>query len=199
MIHPNTELRTVSPEVGVGVFAKGFIPKGTITYVQDLLEIVVPQDSPILKNPMLKQVIDTYAIITADGKYELSWDYAKHMNHCCHYNTLTTGFGFDVAIRDIQPGEQLLCDYGMFNVDYSMDLICHFEDCRKKVRTSDFDACLDRWEADVQATLPLVRTVPQPLWGVLDEESRKQFEHYLDTGEGYIPIATHKLGAVKSG
>jgi hypothetical protein len=38
MIHPNTELRFISPEVGYGVVAREFIPKGTITWVLDELD-----------------------------------------------------------------------------------------------------------------------------------------------------------------
>ena len=38
MIHPDTELRLVSPEVGYGVFATRFIPRGTLTWVLDPLD-----------------------------------------------------------------------------------------------------------------------------------------------------------------
>ena len=32
MIHPDTELRFISPEIGFGVFATKLIPQGTITW-----------------------------------------------------------------------------------------------------------------------------------------------------------------------
>ena len=42
MIHPSTELKYVSPEIGIGVVATEFIPKGTITWALDPLDQVFP-------------------------------------------------------------------------------------------------------------------------------------------------------------
>jgi hypothetical protein len=39
MIHPHTCIRYVNPQIGYGVFATAFIPKGTIVYVKDDLEL----------------------------------------------------------------------------------------------------------------------------------------------------------------
>lgn len=38
MIHPNTELKFISNQVGYGVVATSFIPAGTITWVLDKLD-----------------------------------------------------------------------------------------------------------------------------------------------------------------
>lgn len=187
-MHPHTELRTVSPEIGVGVFATRRLPKGTILFVEDPLEITIPPDHPMLQYPAFRKLVDVYAIVKTDGHYEISWDYAKYVNHCCHYNAITTGFGFDIAIRDIEEGEQIRDDYGMFNVDYDMDLICSYEDCRRRVRTSDWDSCADQWEADARDALAHVREVPQVLWDIMDDEVRSALVHYLETGEGYISV-----------
>jgi len=48
MIHPHTEVRVVSPEIGLGVFATKFIPKGTIMYVIDEMELIYPDGHPLL-------------------------------------------------------------------------------------------------------------------------------------------------------
>lgn len=187
-MHPHTELRTVSPEIGVGVFATRRLPKGTILFVEDPLEITIAPDHPMLQYPVFRKLVNVYAIVKTDGHFEISWDYAKYVNHCCHYNAITTGFGFDIAVRDIEEGEQIRDDYGMFNVDYDLDLICTYEDCRRRVRTSDWDTCADQWEADARGALAHVREVPQVLWDVMDEEVRSTLEHYLVTGEGYISV-----------
>lgn len=192
MIHPHTELRTVSPEIGVGVFATRLIPKGTIVYVKDPLEIIISPDHTMFDSPVFHQIIDTYAIINADGNYEISWDYAKYVNHCCHYNAICTSFGVDIAIRDILPGEQILEDYGMFNVTYPMNLVCTFEDCRKKVTSGDFELLEDRWDADAREALASIRGVPQLLWDVMFPETREKLTNYLDSGEGYIPIGQQR-------
>lgn len=192
MMHPHTELKTVSPEIGVGVFATRPIPKGTILYVEDPLEIDIPPDHPMLQLPIFRKLVDVYAIMKVDGHYEISWDYAKYVNHCCHYNAITTGFGFDIAVRDIEEGEQIRDDYGMFNVDYGMELICDFDDCRKKVRSIDWDLCASRWEADARDALAHAGQVPQLLWDVMDVGLRQQLEHYLATGEGYVSVRTQR-------
>ena len=44
MLHPHTELRFVSPEIGYGIFATAFIPKGTITWVKDELDRIIPKE-----------------------------------------------------------------------------------------------------------------------------------------------------------
>lgn len=194
MIHPHTELRTVSPEVGVGVFATQLIPKGSIVYISDPLEIIIPAGHSMLENPIYKQIIDRYAVVNANGSYEISWDNAKFVNHCCHYNTICTSFGVDIAIRDIQPGEQILEDYGLFNVSYAMDLICTFEDCRHKIALTDFDQLQDTWDADAREALAFVGSAPQPLWDAMQIETREKITQYLATGEGYISIsAQHRI------
>ena len=38
MIHPNTELKYISSEVGYGVVATEFIPAGTVTWILDKLD-----------------------------------------------------------------------------------------------------------------------------------------------------------------
>ena len=40
MIHPHTELKFVHEQIGHGVVATRFIPKGTVTWVQDELDRV---------------------------------------------------------------------------------------------------------------------------------------------------------------
>ena len=51
MLHPQTEIGAVSPDIGVGVFARAFIPKGTIVYIKDPLEISIADDDPRLAHP----------------------------------------------------------------------------------------------------------------------------------------------------
>jgi hypothetical protein len=53
MIHPDTELRFINNIIGYGVVAKNFIPKGTITWVQDDLDkIYNPEDIQVI-NPLM--------------------------------------------------------------------------------------------------------------------------------------------------
>ena len=99
MIHPHTCVQYIDDRVGSGVLATAFIPVGTIVYVQDGLDIVITPDSPLLQIPQLRTEIDRYAIIEPPGGQRvISWDYAKYMNHCCHSNTLSSGYGFEIAL-----------------------------------------------------------------------------------------------------
>jgi hypothetical protein len=192
MMHPDTELKIVSAEIGVGVFATRSLPKGTIVYVEDPLEINIPSDSAVLLNPVLRPLIDKFGTIRANGDFEISWDYAKYMNHCCRYNAITTGFGFDIATEDIHAGEQIRDDYGLFNVEYGMELMCDFADCRKRIRTQDFDSLADGWDRSAIDALAHSLNVPQKLWEVIDPELRARLTTYLETGRGYVSVRSLK-------
>lgn len=195
MMHPNCEVRTVNDQVGVGVFATAFIPAGTVVYVEDPLDIVIPTDSPLLQNPLLRPAIDKYAILEPGQRRIIGWDAAKYVNHCCHANMISTGYGFEVALRDIQPGEEMRDEYAIFNLGWTMELNCHqTEGCRGVLRPDDFERYCPVWDAQIQAVLRRVMDVPQPLWSLLDAETREAVRGYANTGEGYRSVAALKLG-----
>ena len=105
MLHPDTELGVVGAEIGFGVFATALIPKGAIVYIKDPLEIEIGDDDPRLRDPEMLRIIERYSYIEPGGTRILSWDLAKYMNHSCDPNTISTGYGFEIALRDIQPGD----------------------------------------------------------------------------------------------
>lgn len=51
MVHPATELRFINNLKGRGVFAIKPIPKGTLTYVMDELEVVIERGDERLSDP----------------------------------------------------------------------------------------------------------------------------------------------------
>lgn len=118
MIHPKTELKHISNEIGYGVVATDFIPAGTITWVLDKLD---REFSPIdfqLMEPIYQNILDTYTYRNNKGNYVLCWDNGRYINHSFNANCLTTAYDFEIAIRDIHPGEQLTDDYGYLNIPY---------------------------------------------------------------------------------
>lgn len=161
--------------------------------MEDPLEIQIPLNSPLLTHPVLGKLIKIYSTLENSGVYEISWDYAKHMNHCCHYNAITTGWGFEIAVCDIEAGEEIRDDYGMFNLDYDMELICDFPDCRKRIRAADFDKYADQWEADARDALACASQVSQPLLEVMDAQTQFELERFLQTGEGYRSVMSLKF------
>ncbi|MBI3141669.1 MAG: SET domain-containing protein [Bacteroidetes bacterium] len=167
MIHPSTVLRFIDEHKGYGVFATEIIPKGTITYAKDHLEIqLTPEAFGQLSGPLQAQV-EKYSYIDEHGIRIVSWDIAKYVNHCCNCNTMSTGYGFEIAIRDIQPGEEITDEYGLFNLTESMELYCKEPGCRKTIHPSDFELYWPIWDAKVAAAMERVHEVAQPLWHLL--------------------------------
>ncbi|MGB5273326.1 MAG: SET domain-containing protein, partial [Flavobacteriaceae bacterium] len=116
MIHPNTELKFISREVGYGVVATEFIPAGTITWVLDKLDREFTPSAFEAMSPIYQNILDTYTYRNSDGNFVLCWDLGRYVNHSFNSNCLTSAYDFELAIRDIQPGEQLTDDYGYLNI-----------------------------------------------------------------------------------
>ncbi|GAB4529971.1 MAG: hypothetical protein Kow0063_07530 [Anaerolineae bacterium] len=188
MIHPDTRLKWINPHIGYGVFATAFIPMGTMVYVEDPLDIVIGPDSPLLHDPAYRHLISKYACIDTQGNRVISWDIAKYVNHCCHYNCLSTGYGFEIAVRNIQAGEELTDDYGVFNLEDELKLTCRYEDCRKVVRATDFDTYAGEWDAVLRRALQEFQKVPQPLLKYLNAQTYDELMGYLTSGHGYKSI-----------
>jgi len=115
MIHPNTELRFISREMGYGVVATEFIPMGTITWVLDKLDREFSPHEIQLMEPLYQDILSTYTYRNNKGNFVRCWGNARHVNHRFHANCLTTAYDFEIAIRDIQPLQQLTDDYGYIN------------------------------------------------------------------------------------
>lgn len=191
MMHPDTELKFISPEIGYGVFAKVLIPQGTIVYVADDLDIRIPIGDERVENPLYEPSIKRYCILE-NGCYVLCWDIGKYVNHCCNPNTISTGYGFEIALRDIAAGEQITDEYGLFNMEDKMEFICHHADCRRRLRSDDIDVYGAKWDEKVKPVLQQLQQVPQPLFSYLDDETREALSHYLATGENYRSVTVLK-------
>ena len=121
MIHPDTELRKVNDTIGYGVFAKCDIPKGTIVYVKDPLEIEVEPERFEELDPTYQSIVNWFSYIDERGVRIISWDIAKYVNHSCDANSISTGYGFEIATRDIAAGEEITDEYGIFNLPAPLD------------------------------------------------------------------------------
>ena len=176
MIHPATELRWVSPTVGYGVFATSAIPLGTITYVRDALEVELPQDRYDQLPPLLQEYAERFSYIDEEGVRVLSWDLGKHVNHCCQCNTMSTGYGFEIAIRDIAAGEEITDEYGLFNLGYELPLSCSRGPCRGCVSSRDLATHADEWDRKVQAALVNWDAVEQPLLPLVDASVQRELQ-----------------------
>lgn len=192
MIHPHTELRFVNAVIGHGVFATSDIPKGTIVYVKDCLEIEVTQDQFCTLDPHHRGVVDKYSYIDEHGVRILSWDHAKYVNHRCNCNTISTGYGFEIALRDIFEGEEICDDYGLFNIDEEIPLACNCPNCRGMLRPDDLERHHDLWDKWVVSALAKLRGVRQPLMDFMCPATRAQLDAYLDGREPYLSVLALK-------
>ena len=171
MIHPNIRIQYINDTIGYGVFATRMIPKGSAVYVKDSLEIEIRNSDLKNHSPEMQTLIEKYSYMDERGIRVISWDLAKYVNHCCNANTLSTAYGFDIAVRDIQEGEELTCDYGMLNVSEEMPLVCNQVGCRKVLKPSDFETCAVEWEAKVKAAIQHFMEVEQPLLAFIEEDN----------------------------
>lgn len=179
MIHPSTELRLVNPEIGYGVFATRRIPRGTVVYAQDELEIRIDRPGFERLGAETRSAVDKYSYIAPTGERILSWDIAKYVNHSCACNTMSTGWGFEIALRDIDPGEEITDDYGLFNLDYEMPVSCGCADCRRVVRATDLDTYFRKWDRHVARALARANSVEQPLLPYLPPAVWQDVQQFL--------------------
>lgn len=188
MLHPQTEIGAVSPDIGVGVFARAFIPKGTIVYIKDPLEISVADGDPRLVHPATRGIIDRYSYTEPTGARIISWDLAKYVNHSCNPNTISTGYGFEIAIRDILEGDEITDDYGLLNIEKAMPCFCGSANCRQHIHPDDLQRYYQAWDTRVRESLALFSEVEQPLAEWLDDLTHHQLQRYLDKGMDYVSV-----------
>jgi len=195
MMHPHTELRLISEDMGFGVFATRLIPAGTVVYAKDALDIAFAPGDPLIHDPAYAQTVEKYTYIEPDGTRVLSWDHAKYVNHCCEPSTLTTGYGFEIALRDLHPGDELTDDYAIFNSAMPMPCLCGVPGCRGLVRSEDFDSMVESWDLRIAAALARFDVVAQPMLSLIPIGTLRRLRKYLRTGEGFRSVATQKLPA----
>lgn len=193
MIHPNTLLKHIGEPIGYGVFASSDIPEGTIVYVKDSLELVITPTDYLMHAPEMKEFIDKYSYIDEHGNRIVSWDFAKYVNHCCNCNTISTGYGFEIAVRDIKKGEQITDEYGIFNLDKEMAIFCGAKNCRHIIKPEDFDIYYKEWDKKIKKSIRKLFNVDQPLMPFIDEIVRKELDDLFKNPALYKSVYALKL------
>jgi hypothetical protein len=184
MIHPDTELRFINEAIGYGVVAKKLIPKGTITWVQDSLDRVFsPADAKVLPEVIAKH-LETYSFTNADGYQILCWDHAKYVNHSFNPSCMSTAYDFEIAIRDIHPGEELTDDYGYLNVPKPFEVVDEGAD-RKVVYPDDLLRLFPKFDQAIIDNLQNIKTVNQPLLKYIPDLTWIEFESVIN---GQTPL-----------
>jgi hypothetical protein len=164
VIHPHTELRPIDDVIGLGVFATRRIPKGTIVWTLDALDQKLTPEQLARLGPAYRKLVERYAYPNEDGHWILCWDLGRWVNHSCEPNALSTGWEFDLAVRDIEEGEQITNDYSALNLEAGFVCLCGEASCRKRIRPSDFESLAPHWDERVRSAGALAASVEQPLW-----------------------------------
>lgn len=182
MIHPKTELKLISNEVGYGVVVTEFIPAGTITWVLDKLDREFsPADFQKLE-PIYQNILDTYTFRNNQGNFVLCWDNGRYVNHSFNSNCLTTAYDFEIAIRDIQPGEQLTDDYGYLNIPSPFRGIDEGTK-RKVVYPDDLVKYYKVWDKKIQKVFGKIPTNDQPLKELIAAKLWQKINNIVDGKE----------------
>lgn len=115
-----TELRP-SPIHGIGVFARKDIPKDTILWADDPVEIIYLRPEDIESLPDLdRKLYHNFAVLDGDGEWACPKSFnhmtmAWYLNHSTNPNIKThDGLGFKTN-RDIKQGEELTVDYTTYS------------------------------------------------------------------------------------
>jgi hypothetical protein len=188
LIHPDSELRFISPAMGYGLFATTLIPKGTITWVADALDQILPPEHYAALPELLRAQVFKYSYLNNQMQRILCWDHGRFVNHSCAATCLSPGFDFEIAVRDIAEGDEITDDYGTLNPEQPFSCLCGALNCRGTVLPDDAARYAAKWHAQVVQAFPLLRSVGQPLWSIVKE--RADVERVL---RGEISLPTNPL------
>jgi hypothetical protein len=168
MIHPNTELRFISPEIGYGVVATRFIPKGTIAWILDDFDQVFQPGRVQKMSPIHKNILRKYSFRDSTGNLVLCWDHSRFVNHSFNSSLISTPYNFELAARDIHPGEELTDDYGYLNIWEPFDALKEPGISRTRVLPDDLLRHHPEWDAKAHEAFKYLTKVEQPLMPLLD-------------------------------
>jgi uncharacterized protein len=169
MIHPKTELKFINDEIGYGVVATDFIPAGTITWVLDKLDKEFTPEEVEDLDQLYKDILEVYSYRNRSGNYILCWDNGRFVNHSFNSNCFTTAYDFEIALRDIKPGEQLTDDYGYLNISEPFRAAPEGTK-RKVVYPDDLVRYGKVWDKKLVSPFKLIPKIDQPLRALINNE-----------------------------
>lgn len=163
MLHPDTQSHTFDPSIGQGVRATKKIPRGTVVWVRDALDIVIRRPQRRLLPAEMRPVLDRLGYQDHEGNWTLCWDNAKYVNHSCDPTMRGVGPDAMIAVRDILQGQELTCDYAECNLEQELACRCGSHQCRKQITGDDLVHLHRVWQVAVQRAVLYAPKVPQPL------------------------------------
>lgn len=180
MIHPHTELKFISEEVGYGIVATRFIPQGTIIWIFDKLDREFSPEEFHKMDLPYQEVLETYTFRNNKGNFVLCWDNGRFVNHSFKSNCFATAYNFEIAIKDIEAGEELTDDYGYLNIiapftAYDEGTV------RKTVYPDDLLTYHQEWDEKIAGIFRKIPLQEQPLKTLMDNAL---WQEIVDVAEG---------------
>lgn len=175
MIIPCTKVVYINESKGNGVVATAKIPQGTVTWVFDDLDREIPMDRLERMSLPCREAILTYSYRNNNGHLIFCWDNERFINHSFRPNCCLTPYKFEIAIRDIDQGEELTNDYGAFNIIAPFAVACEGSD-RSTVYPDDLLRYSSLWDGQLKEAFGRFLHVEQPLRQVFSPDSWKLAE-----------------------
>lgn len=195
MMHPHTEVQFINNEIGYGVVATKFIPRGTITWAQDELDQVLTAKEVENMRPQIRELVDKFSFRNSKGQFVLCWDLSKYVNHSFRSNCISTAYDFELAVRDIHPGEQLTDDYGYLNVSEPFRAQDEGTE-RNTVYPDDLLRFHQEWDAQLMEAFEFFKKVEQPLTPFVEPQILERIHHRLDNNLALDSILTLYCGEI---
>lgn len=181
MLHPDCYLKFINDKVGYGIFAKKFIPKGTLIWVIDKLDqVVTPEEFGLLPECYVPTFM-WFSFLDINSNYVLCWDSGKFINHHCDPTCSGSEFGFDIAIKDIQVDEEITDDYTRFipKQHHAFKCECNANNCQEFIKFGYTIEQNREWQVALKSAVSEYATVEQKLVIFLQEESKDYMNHIL--------------------
>jgi SET domain-containing protein len=109
---------------GIGLFADEFIPGGSVIWeMNDTIDLSLSRNEIELLSDTSRDQVLKYSYLDRDsGRYVFCGDDARFFNHSDLPNCIDVAEGPNggrtLARRDIYPGEELTCDYSLFDAEF---------------------------------------------------------------------------------
>jgi hypothetical protein len=150
--------------------------------------VYTPQQAASV-DPLMQEYLERYCFINNKGEKVLCWDNAKFVNHSFKSSCMSTAYDFEIAIRDIHPGEELTDDYGYLNVSEPFEPLDEGTE-RKVVYPDDILRCHAEWDKAVSDNLGNIAAVNQPLQKFIPQRQWNAFNRVLKGQEQLKSITT---------
>ena len=156
---------------GKGLFAKTFIPKGTIVSFECDKDKYYDEEYFKTLKGRKKVFFLKYNYRRQDNIYVSPNNISKYQNHSCNSNILDSRLGFEIVVRDINKGEEATCDYRIFNdlEEQSFKCQCRSKNCCEVVNCTEPKQTqfFKQWDQRIFLALKKINQVNQPIKNAL--------------------------------